>query len=139
MRTIVVPVVDSPAGQRALDLAKADAATTGARLVLVGAATISGRVVKNIEAVQRYLAELEKELVDQGFDCVTEWAVGESLSDVTLRAAEEHDADLITMGLRRRSQVGKALLGSYEQEVLLGAPCPVLSVAGRLGEEFGRD
>ena len=61
MRTIVVPVVDSPAGQRALDLAKADAATTGARLVLVGAATISGRVVKNIEAVQRYLAELEKE------------------------------------------------------------------------------
>ena len=139
MRTIVIPVVDTPAGRRALDLAKADAETSGARLVLVGAATISDRVVKNVEAVQAYLSDREKELVDEGFHCVIEWAVGESLSDLTLRVADEYDADLITMGLRRRSQVGKALLGGYEQEVLLHAPCPVLSVAGRLGEELRRD
>jgi nucleotide-binding universal stress UspA family protein len=134
MRTIVVPVVDTPAGRRALDLAKGDAEATGARLVLVGTAAITDRMVKNVEAVQGYLSDLEKELVDQGFDCVTEWAVGESLSDLTLRAADEHDADLITMGLRRRTQVGKALLGGYEQEVLLNAPCPVLSVPQRAGE-----
>lgn len=139
MRTIVIPVVDTPAGRRALELAKADAETTGARLVLVGTATVSDRVVQNTEALQVYLSAREKELVDQGFQCVIEWAVGESLADVTLRAAAEYGADLITMGLRRRSQVGKALLGSYEQEVLLDAPCPVLSVAARLGEELGRE
>jgi nucleotide-binding universal stress UspA family protein len=139
MRTIVIPVVDTAAGRRALELAKADAEATGALMVLVGAATISDRVVKNVEALQARLAALEKELGDQGFQCVTEWAVGESLSDLTLRAADEHDADLITMGLRRRTQVGKALLGGYEQEVLLNAPCPVLSVPDRVGEEPGRD
>jgi nucleotide-binding universal stress UspA family protein len=32
------------------------------------------------------------------------------------------------VGMHRRSPVGKALLGSTAQRILLGAPCPVLAV-----------
>lgn len=39
-----------------------------------------------------------------------------------------HGAELLVLGMRRRSPVGKAFLGSVVQDVLLGAECPVLAV-----------
>lgn len=45
-----------------------------------------------------------------------------------LAAAEDGKADFIVIGLRRRSPVGKLLLGSNAQRVLLDAACPVLAV-----------
>lgn len=42
--------------------------------------------------------------------------------------AEQVDADMIVIGLRNRSKVGKLLLGSAAQEILLGAPCPVVGI-----------
>ena len=45
-----------------------------------------------------------------------------------IEVAEEHSADLLVIGLRRRSPVGKLILGSQAQRVLLDAPCAVLAV-----------
>ena len=50
------------------------------------------------------------------------------LSDELLDLAGELDAELIVIGLRRRSAVGKLLLGSAAQNVLLNATVPVLAV-----------
>ena len=38
------------------------------------------------------------------------------------------DAELIIIGLRRRSPVGKLIMGSTSQRILLDAPCAVLAV-----------
>ena len=42
--------------------------------------------------------------------------------------AEASDAELIVIGLRRRTPVGKLILGSNAQRILLDAHCPVLAV-----------
>jgi len=42
--------------------------------------------------------------------------------------AEQAEASLIIIGLRRRSPLGKLILGSNAQRILLEAPCPVLAV-----------
>ena len=45
-----------------------------------------------------------------------------------LSVAESSSAELIVIGLRRRSPVGKLILGSNAQRILLDAHCPVLAV-----------
>ncbi|MHC5560957.1 universal stress protein [Kocuria sp. U4B] len=45
-----------------------------------------------------------------------------------LDAAQEIDAQLIVVGVRRRSPVGKLFLGSNAQHIIVGANVPVLAV-----------
>ena len=45
-----------------------------------------------------------------------------------LTAMERADADLLVIGIKHRSPVGKLLLGSVSQRVLLECPKPVLAV-----------
>ena len=47
------------------------------------------------------------------------------------------DAQLLVIGMRARSPVGKAMLGGVAQDVLLGASCPVVAVKVA-GEDDGR-
>lgn len=49
-------------------------------------------------------------------------------ADVILDTARELGAELIVLGIRRRSPVGKIITASTAQRVLLESPCPVLSV-----------
>ncbi|MBU4214489.1 MAG: universal stress protein [Cellulomonas sp.] len=53
---------------------------------------------------------------------------GGDVADDILGVAEEVEARLVVLGLRRRSRVGKLILGANAQRVLFDAPCPVLTV-----------
>ncbi|MEX5297299.1 universal stress protein [Kocuria sp. CPCC 205292] len=49
-------------------------------------------------------------------------------ADVILDTARDSQAELIVLGIRRRSPVGKIIMASTAQRVLLESPCPVLCV-----------
>ncbi|QZN87142.1 universal stress protein [Cellulomonas sp. C5510] len=55
-------------------------------------------------------------------------AGGRDVAEDLIGTAEETGATLIVIGLRRRSPVGKLILGANAQRILLDSPCPVLAV-----------
>ena len=75
--------------------------------------------------------EIDKALKETGFDAVS-WdlhlATGEDVADAVLSLAGEVGAELLVIGARRRSPVGKFLLGSVTQTIILDADMPVLVV-----------
>lgn len=50
------------------------------------------------------------------------------MADEIISVSEAMDAELIVIGLRRRTPVGKLLLGSNAQRILLDSRSPVLAV-----------
>ena len=54
--------------------------------------------------------------------------VGLSPADHLVNLAAKEHAELVVIGLRRRSPVGKLFLGSNAQRILLEVGCPVLAV-----------
>lgn len=71
---------------------------------------------------------LEALLDECGVPFEVQQPVGVYAADALLTAMERDDAELLVIGLRHRSPVGKLLLGSVSQRVLLECPKPVLAV-----------
>jgi nucleotide-binding universal stress UspA family protein len=75
------------------------------------------------------LEQLEQRLRSAGVKvAVHNFARGNDPTEDLIDVAEAEQAALIVIGLRRRSPVGKLLLGSNAQQILLTADCPVLAV-----------
>lgn len=128
MSAVVVGYVPSPEGRAALATGIAEARLRGARLVVVntthGDALVDDRYLTG-EGSAGLRAELE------ALDVVAELRQPETYDDVAddLDAiADEVGADLIVIGLRRRSPVGKLILGSAASRILLTAHHAVLAV-----------
>ena len=54
--------------------------------------------------------------------------VGVDAAEELLKAMDGDDAELLVIGIRHRNPVGKLLLGSVSQKLLLECPKPVLAV-----------
>ncbi len=87
-----------------------------------------------VEETRRDLANLVGDLVgeSEGPPVRVFARSGEPAEAIRILAADE-DCDLIVIGLRRRSRVGKFLLGSNLQNVLMATERPVIAVP--VGEE----
>lgn len=74
------------------------------------------------------LAELAERLRGTGLPHVVRQEMGRDVAEQVLDVATELSARLVVVGLRHRSPVGKLLMGSVAQRILLSAECPVLAV-----------
>jgi nucleotide-binding universal stress UspA family protein len=130
MGTIVVGYVPKPEGKAALRRAAEEAKLRGMRLVVVNSHR-GGREFGSDDALESEasLDEVRTELAKHGVEHdVRQLVRGMDPAEDLVNVADELEADLIVIGLRRRSPVGKLILGSNAQRVLLDAPCPVLAV-----------
>jgi nucleotide-binding universal stress UspA family protein len=127
---IVVGYIPTPLGVAAFVRAKDEAVIRGARVVVVNTGS-HGNYSSPLFAKPADLEAIDAELTNAGIAHeVLQPTEGRSAADEILDAAARTDATLIILGLRRRSPVGKLLLGSTAQQVLLEAPCAVLAVKG---------
>lgn len=114
---IVVGYSSKPEGRAALKRAIAEADLRATELIVVHTEPGSE------------LAELQAELAAADVRYDVRGSDGElDPAENLLSAADSSGAEFIVIGLRRRSPVGKLLLGSSAQRVLLDATCPVLAV-----------
>ena len=130
MGTIVVGYVPKPEGRAALRRAAEEAKLRGMRLVVVNSHR-GGREFDRDDAIESeaQLEEVRSTLREAGVEHeVRQLVRGLDPADDLVNVASELNADIIVIGLRRRSPVGKLILGSNAQRVLLDAPCPVLAV-----------
>jgi nucleotide-binding universal stress UspA family protein len=130
MGTIVVGYVPKPEGHAALRRAAEEAKLRDARLVVVNSHR-GGREFDRDDAVesQEDLDAIRSELRAAGVEHeVRQLVRGMDPADDLVNVATEVSAEFIVIGLRRRSPVGKLILGSNAQRVLLDAPCAVLAV-----------
>lgn len=127
---IVVGFLRSAEGQAALHRAVAEAKLRDATLLVVH--SLRGGGSGEVKLVLQYREEfeaLETQLTEAGIVfTLLEFARGNNPAEDLLQAARDEQADLIVIGIRRRSAVGKLVMGSNAQEVLLHAQCPVLAV-----------
>lgn len=127
---IATGFIRSDEGRAALAAAANEAEARDARLLVVH--SMRGGERDELEQIQAYdeaLDEATRELAERGIDHeVKRYARGSSPSEDLLRCADEEDVDLLVIGIRQRSPVGKLLLGSNAQEIILHATCPVLCV-----------
>jgi nucleotide-binding universal stress UspA family protein len=130
MGTIVVGYVPKPEGQAALRRAAEEARLRQLRLVVVNSHR-GGREFGRDDAIESesQLDEVKRELDGAGVEYeVRQLVRGLDPAEDLVNVAKEVEAEFIVIGLRRRSPVGKLILGSNAQRVLLDSPCPVLAV-----------
>ena len=128
MSAVLVGYIPTPEGRAALARGIIEAKLRGARLVVVNT-TRGDSLVDDRYAQGDVLTSLADELEHSGVETELRQVedsqdVAESLETIGI----EVDADLIVIGLRRRSAVGKLILGSAASRILLTVKQPVLTV-----------
>jgi nucleotide-binding universal stress UspA family protein len=130
--TVVVGFIRSPEGQAAVDAAVEEVGRRGGRLVVVHSSKGGDQDAETVIADRDALEVLETRLRGEGIEVVVrDFARGNDPAEDLVDVADSEQAALIVIGLRRRSPVGKLLLDSNAQRILLTADCPVLAVKAR--------
>lgn len=113
--TVMVAVPDSPEGRTALSAAIDEARRRDTDLVVLNLA----------------LDPLDVIGMPSDLPITVRERTGHAdLADCVLAALDEYDGkvDLLVIGMKKRTPIGKALLGSLSQRLLLEAEVPVLAV-----------
>lgn len=82
---------------------------------------------ERLKKMERELEGHAEALRGDGFDASQEVGlIAVAAAGELIRLASERQADLLVIGLAKRTRVGKAIMGSDAQRVMIGAECPVL-------------
>lgn len=135
---VVVGLLGSPEGEAAIAAATAEAMLRDGELCLVVHvadsvdAQTSRSYTRNRELALARGEEVAQGLRAEGLAVAVHAPTGAaSPSEAILQVAREETADLVVIGMRRRSRVGKLVMGSNAQDILLSADVPVLAVKPR--------
>jgi nucleotide-binding universal stress UspA family protein len=126
--SVLVGYIPTVEGGVALQQAMKEAALRHTSVELVNVAThanfadVTFADEKHLDAI---VARLEEEGLPYHISHILD---ASDVAAAILEVAERTNAELIVVGLRRKSPFGMALLGSNAQRIILTASCPVLSV-----------
>jgi len=124
--TIVVGWSPDSYGRAAVDNAVAEARLRDASLVVVNATRGDALVDEGYARKAELTSSRPTGRHRVKFE--VRQSMGADVADQVLEVADEVGATLSVVGVRRRSPMGKLVMGSVAQRVLIGAECPVVAV-----------
>ncbi len=134
---IVVGYVPTKEGRAALRRAAKECELRQSRLIVVS--SNRGGKAYDVDEASRFETELngvQERLEAAGLEHEVRLLVrGNEPAEDLIQVADAVRAEFIVIGLRRRTPVGKLILGSNAQRILLDASCPVLAVKAGPDEE----
>lgn len=124
---IVVGYTADEFGKAALSAGMAEAKVRGAKLLVLNS-TAGDSYIDAAFAHRSEVHDLEGVLAECGLEYEVEQPVGVYAADALLTAMDRPDAEMLVIGIKHRNPVGKLLLGSLAQQLILECPKPVLAV-----------
>ncbi|HQY38806.1 MAG TPA: universal stress protein [Giesbergeria sp.] len=126
--TILVAYVPRPEGRAALDKGIEIAKRRQEPMLIVNASP--GGQQEDVSLAPGFEVEqIEAQLAAQGIQGeFKQFVRGKNAVEEINDLVETRDISVLIIGLRKRTAVGKLLLGSVAQELLMTVPCPVLCV-----------
>ena len=126
---VVVGYVPTPEGLAALQHAAQESLLRRTRLVVINS-TQAGKDLApgDAEHYEKALQAVREQLDEAGITHEERPLAGSEPAEDLIAVAAEVEADCLVIGLRRRTPVGKLILGANAQRILLEAGCPVLAV-----------
>lgn len=125
--TVIVGYSADAYGRAALEHGIAEAKLRGTNLRVINP-TSGEAYVDSHFAQSGEVHNIEERLANCGVEFELTQPVGVDTAEELLKAMDHPDAELLVIGVRHRSPVGKLLLGSVSQQLLLECPKPVLAV-----------
>lgn len=131
--TVLVGYVPSPLGAAALRAAVEQARFRAEPVLVVntsrGDAYVDPRLAQDDD-----LARVVQELTAEGVPhSIRQLVRGRDAAEEIAEIVESEEISLVVIGIRHRTAVGKLIMGSAAQEILLRVPCPVLAVKAEHG------
>jgi nucleotide-binding universal stress UspA family protein len=126
--TILVAYVPRPEGQAALNKGIELAKSQNESLLVVNTSTGGSKENTSFADVQDY-ERVEAILASSGIDAeLKQFVRGKTAVEEIDELVQTMRISMLVIGLRKRSAVGKLIMGSVAQELLLTVSCPVLAV-----------
>lgn len=128
--SVIVGYMSADRGRAALELGISEAKLRSTDLVVVH--SLHGAGVdedEDVVASDRELDIIDEELSKEGITySIHNFVRGNAPAEDIVQAANDLGGELIVIGLRQRTSAGKFLLGSNAHDILMSAPCPVLTI-----------
>jgi nucleotide-binding universal stress UspA family protein len=128
--SVIVGYLSSERGRKALEVGIAEAKLRKTDLVVVHSLRGAGKSDdEDVIQSDRDLTALDDLLKKEGVVfTIHNYVRGNEPAQDIIQAAKDLGGELIVIGLRQRTSAGKFLLGSNAHDILMDAPCPVLTV-----------
>jgi len=125
-RKIVLPIDESNESRQKVPWAVGLAQFYGSHITIVGLLNFS-----NADLVRKFkikVEQVEEYVVNHGLSFDTKYVEGSDLSGMTMKAAEEVDADLLVIMTEQEPSLTGFLLGTYATRIVNNSKVPVLSI-----------
>ena len=125
-KKIVLPIDESNESRQKVPFAVELARKYGSHIHIVGLINFS-----NADVIRKFkikVEQVEEYIVQHDLNYDTRYMEGNDLSGMTMKAAEEADADLLVIMTEQEPSITGFLLGTYATKVVNNSKIPVLSI-----------